>query len=296
MTPLPKSGPGQVLVEVLLEDADRFGVSGSSLSGSCLPKAWPDLKFRAVWYYRDEASPALLTVGMRTWYVSSPLASLDESLVGPPRFEVRALCRSDRINRQLTAVRFPFFQLRPLDPAGRWAFPRCSAGSYRFDRVLEFAVRPRFPSGQDIGCGRAWRVNAIAGSGAVVESTRLCLALTSSMTAERLEPEGPAPLGGLLNGRPQIHSAGQSTAKPSVVTCSFRRSARTEVLHLRGACVLLAAVPPDPRERRMVGSRVYRMDKRHSSQAPVSWPPTTASSIRSRILRPSGARGTCASG
>ena len=50
-------------------------------------------------------------------------------------------------------------------------------------------------------------------------------------------------------------------------------------------------VPPDPRERPVVGEGLHRVDQRHQGGAPVPRPRPAAPAGRPRLLRPAGARG-----
>src|SRR5262245_54941997 len=60
--------------------------------------------------------------------------------------------------------------------------------------------------------------------------------------------------------------------------------------------VLPPAVPPDTRERCVVGSGVHRMDKRRAGATPVPRPPATESPGRARVLRSAAARDACGPG
>src|SRR5258705_8346233 len=67
----------------------------------------------------------------------------------------------------------------------------------------------------------------------------------------------------------------------------------------QAARLLSSAVPPDSRERSLVGPRLYRMDERRESAPPFCRPCAAASPVRARLLRPPctrGSRGTGRSG
>ena len=59
---------------------------------------------------------------------------------------------------------------------------------------------------------------------------------------------------------------------------------------------LPAAVPPDPRERRVVGARLHRVDQRRRARARSTRATTSPNPGRSRLLRPAGARGAGGAG
>ena len=60
--------------------------------------------------------------------------------------------------------------------------------------------------------------------------------------------------------------------------------------------VLPAAVPPDPRERRVVGRGLHRVDERGQGRAAVPGPLPAAPAGRPRLLRPAAARGARGAG
>ena len=84
-------------------------------------------------------------------------------------------------------------------------------------------------------------------------------------------------------GRRRRRDGGGRSASPSPLA-SLRADQRA------GRRVLPAAVLPDPRERRVVGPRVHRVDQRRERPTPLPRPPAAHPAVRARLLRPASPR------